>query len=165
MRPESTHCVFLLGTKRMAVQATSVREVMPQPEMVSVPGTPPVFAGLCHIRSEFVPVLNLDSVLSDQPNSRSDVLLVVEDSTSVFGILVDSVRGLMSLEVSDAPESSDAVWSSAVVGWALEDEIVVQVLDTGRLRELAEGELSATRAGFNETLTGFSPSETELTPS
>jgi len=75
-----THCVFRRGGHQLAVPATQVREVLPAPAMISLPRTPPVFTGLCHLRSEFIPVLNLDSFLTGGHESHDDFLLVIEDS-------------------------------------------------------------------------------------
>jgi chemotaxis signal transduction protein len=79
-RPTATHCVFRRGECWLALPAIAVREAMPRPEMAFVPGTPGSFAGLIHVRSEFIPVLNLRSVLPECENSSEDVILVVDDT-------------------------------------------------------------------------------------
>ena len=61
----ATHCVFRRSKSWLALPAIDVREVMLRPEIVFVPGTPDSFSGLVHVRSEFLPVLNLGSVLPE----------------------------------------------------------------------------------------------------
>ena len=101
--PTATHCVFRRGLCWLALPATVVREAMPRPGMVFVPGTPTIFVGLCHVRSEFIPVLNLDSVLPGCDHSDSNVMLVVDDTDGPWAVLVDEVTSLRALEISDAP--------------------------------------------------------------
>jgi len=137
-----THCVFRHGTSWLAIPATAVREVMPRPEMVSVPGTTSTFVGLCHVRSEFVPVLNLASVLPHGDRSDEQIMLVLEDTDGPWALLVDEVASLQPLETSDAPESDALKSSSAVIGWATYGESVIQVLDQSRIRQFAEQELA-----------------------
>lgn len=139
-----SHCVFRHGASWLALPAMAVREVLPQPEMVTVPATSETYAGLCHVRSEFVPVLNLDSVLSGNSHSNAEIMLILDDTDGPWAVLVDEVASLQFLEMSDAPETGpDDTQNGAVVGWATSGETVIQVLNQSRIRELAERELSA----------------------
>lgn len=138
-----SHCVFRHGPTWLALPATAVREVLPQPDMVVVPGTPETFVGLCHVRSEFIPVLNLESVLSGHGHASDQIMLILDDTDGPWAVLVDEVASLQFLEMSDAPESDSADTESAIVGWATFGETVIQVLDQSRIRQLAERELSA----------------------
>jgi chemotaxis signal transduction protein len=139
-----SHCVFRHGPSWLALPAIAVREVLPQPDMVTVPGTPDTFAGLCHVRSEFIPVLNLDSVLSGHRHSHDQIMLILDDTDGPWAVLVDEVASLQFLEMSDAPESTlNDTQNAAIVGWAIFGETVIQVLDQSRIRQLAEHELSA----------------------
>lgn len=110
--------------------------------MVNVPGTPSTFAGLCHVRSEFIPVLNLDSVLSERGSSGDQIMLILDDADGPWAVLVDELSSLQSLEVSDAPDADVVERGSAVIGWAMFGENVIQVLDQSRIRQFAEHALS-----------------------
>ena len=101
-----THCVFRRGLSWLALPAIAVREALPRPDMVPVPGTPSTFAGLCHVRSEFIPVLNLDSVLSEHGSSGDQIMLILDDADGPWAVLVDELSSLQSLEVFD-PLSAD----------------------------------------------------------
>lgn len=78
------HCVFRSGTYWYSVPAVSVREITIAPEMVPVPQSHASLAGLCHLRSEFVPVISLSSLLEvdertvSQPNNK---LMVINGTT------------------------------------------------------------------------------------
>lgn len=137
-----THCVFRRGSSWLALPAVAVREALPRPDMVSVPGTPKTFVGLCHVRSEFIPVLNLDSVLCIDVRSDDQIMLILDDADGPWGVLVDEVSTLQALEMSDAPETDVVDDSRVVVGWATFGDTVIQVLDQARIRQYAEHELS-----------------------
>lgn len=146
----TTYCVFRRGLTWLALPAMSVREALPQPEMVFVPGTPKTFEGLCHVRSEFIAVLNLDYVLATQSHSRDQIMLVLDDCDGPWGLLVDEVSSLVPLEVSDAPDDAFSESPSAVIGWATARDRVIQVLDQNRIRETATHELAAIWERANE---------------
>jgi chemotaxis signal transduction protein len=137
-----THCVFRHGRSWLALPAPVVREVMPRQEMVVVPGTPATFVGLCHVRSEFIPVLNLGSVLPHAGRTDEQIMLVLEDTDGPWAFLIDEVVSLQELEISDAPDSDSLKASTAVIGWATFGETVIQVLDQDRIRQFAEQELA-----------------------
>ena len=138
----ATYCVFRRGSRWLAFPTTTVREIMPRPEMVDVPGTPGSFFGLCHVRSEFIPVLNLESVLPESDHANVSVMLIVDDTDTPWAILVDEVTTLRALEISDAPAADILNTSCVVVGWATFGSNVVQVLDPCRIRNRAEQELA-----------------------
>ncbi len=141
-----THCIFRHGGAWLAFPATSIRQVMACPQMVSVPRTPATIIGLCHVRSEFIPVLTLDALICERSRSDDGILLIIDDSDGPWGVLVEEVSALKRLEVSDAPESASGSVTSAVTGWATLGDVVIQVLDPMVVRELAERELAVFRA-------------------
>lgn len=137
-----THCLFRHGSAWLAFPATSIRQVLACPQMVSVPRTPATFIGLCHVRSEFIPVLTLDALICERSRSDDDILLIIDDSDGPWAVLVEEVSALRRLEVSDAPESASGSVTSAVTGWATLGDVVIQVLDPIAVREMAERELA-----------------------
>jgi purine-binding chemotaxis protein CheW len=126
------YCVLRQGTAWFAVPAIAVREVLPRPSITSVPGLEGSVAGLCHLRTGFLPVLSLGSLLGEHTtaNSAGAQLLVMNDVHGAWGLLLDEVVGLDSLEVcvnSDGQLARD--WTSAVLGSATSRNQVVRVLD------------------------------------
>lgn len=140
-----THCIFRHGCAWLAFPATSIRQAMACPQMVSVPRTPATIVGLCHVRSEFIPVLTLDALIGERSRSDEGVLLIIDDSDGPWAVLVEEVSALKQLEVSDAPECASGSPPSAVTGWATLGDAVIQVLDPIIVRELAERELAVFR--------------------
>lgn len=142
MTASEKHCVFRKGRTWLGLPAIVVREVMPRPAFVSVPHSHRVLSGLCHIRSEFLPVLNLCSLLSSEHSGNEPSLLIVEDPDGDWGILVDEVIALATLETSDAPEEMENDWDQTIIGWATHRDKVVRLIDHVRFRQLVEREMN-----------------------
>lgn len=163
------HCVFRRGSSWLALPATAVREAVPRPVMVSVPGTPRTFVGLCHVRSEFIPVLNLDSVISEPFQREEQLMLVLDDADGPWALLIDEFTSLQVLDISDAPEDEVIDKGRVIVGWATQGDQLIQVIDQSRVRELAESELAAIwrspDSRINVSETGSREAEKKRTPS
>jgi chemotaxis signal transduction protein len=145
LQPGHTHCVFRRGTSWFALPALSVREVLSRPSIVIVPHARSPLTGLCHVRSEFLPVLNLGPLFGEEAAflSTESQMVVIEAAEGNWGLLVDQVVALTSLETSVAPEGSSNSWSAAVLGWATYRDQVVRVVEPGVYYRLAEVELDA----------------------
>ena len=142
---DTTHCVFRRGSTWFAFPAESVREVCERPTLVEVPGSSSLLAGLCHVRSEFTPVIRLDHLLTEDSAKLEEEqqMLVLQSSDGAWGVLADEVRALVSLEPSAGEEVKDInCWTSAITGWAAWQSESVRVLHAGNLRDLVENELA-----------------------
>ena len=143
MVPHSTHCVFRHRDRWLAGRAQAIREVMPRPQLVVVPPATGALAGLCYIRGEFLPVVTLEGLAPDAGSEPGPVMLVIDDAGDCWGIAVDEVDALASLDASPAPEGVPG-WAGCISGWATHEKHgVVQVIDEIRLRDFAAAELSA----------------------
>ncbi len=140
----ATHCVFRRGTTWFAFPAETVREVRERPPLVRVPGSPDVLAGLCHVRSEFTPVVRLNRLLTEDAArlGEEQQMLVLQSGDGAWGVLADEVRALVSLEPSAGEEVTDTEsWTATITGWAAWNSESVRVLHAGNLRDLVEKEL------------------------
>ena len=134
------HCVFRRGSSWFAFPVESVREVMFRPPIVPIPLAGTILVGLCHIRSDFLPVLNLHMFLAEDVTrlSAEKQLLVMSGVDGDWGLLVDQVVDLESLEISlNSDADSDGATSGIVVGWATYRDQVVRVLDPIRFDRFA----------------------------
>jgi chemotaxis signal transduction protein len=134
-------CIVRRGTSWFAVPALSLREVAAPSSLVAVPAAPAVVAGLCHQRNEFLVVLRLEVLAGEQVAARNDKsqMLVLAGPHGSWGLLVDEVAGLQSLEVSvNAEAKQPDSWVAAVLGSATYDGKVVHVLDVNSLYRFAE---------------------------
>lgn len=143
-RSTAIFCVFRRGTMWFAFPAETVREVMERPGLVSVPGNTDVLAGLCHVRSEFTPVVRLNRLLTEDSTRLPDEqqMLVMNHSDGAWGVLADEVRALVHLEPSAGEDVTDQEsWTAVITGWAAWNSESVRVLHAGNLRDLIETQL------------------------
>lgn len=139
------YCIVRKGELWFSVPAFMVREITLAENMVPVPGTPEILAGLCYLRSEFVPVLDLPTLSPEghAPASRAEQLLVMSSAQGPWGLVVDEVESLEPLDVSVTGDPrSDDTWSAAVMGSSSHRDRVVHVLDPNALYRAAENALA-----------------------
>lgn len=113
---------------------------MLRPNIVVVPNAVIPLVGLCHVRSEFLPVLNLSPLLGEHHATLTGEpqMLVLASREGNWGLLVDQVVALTSLETSVAPEGRSDSWFAAVLGWATYRDEVVRVMEPSVYYRLAE---------------------------
>lgn len=135
------HCVFRCGDSWFSVPAVSVREISIAPELVRIPDSHPSMAGMCHLRSEFIPVISLGTLLGLEgcdTSQAQDRLLVLEGS-SAWSLLIAEAASLESLETIVSPEAQmDDARLSAVMGTAMFRDQIVRVLNPKSLFRLAQ---------------------------
>ena len=150
-QPCDKHLVFRNGASWFSLPALAVREVTFRPKIVPVPNSHRVLAGLCHIRNEFLPVLSLRALFSEDISSANveAQLIVVGNSDAPWAILVDEVLALESLEttVSTGVEF-DEDGGVPVESWATYQDQSIRVLDPAALYEFAQNVLET--AWFDE---------------
>ena len=94
------YCIFQCGESQYALSATALREITHASALVRVPHCPQSLAGICHIRSEFVPVVFLNPLLGDRDAKPSEPtqLLVLSSSLGAWALMIDRVIAIDSLE-------------------------------------------------------------------
>lgn len=150
MPQQTAYCVFRIGSIWLALPAKVVREVMTKPRMVAIPRSHPVLSGMSNLRSEFVPVLNFSSLFPEESQGQEGFMLVIEEASGDWGLVVDEVTSLVSLEASNAPDEGREGWETTIVGWASYQEKIVRILDSIRFRELAAIALNPEYAQRNQ---------------
>jgi chemotaxis signal transduction protein len=139
------YCILRRGEYWFGLPAFLVREITLAENMVPVPGAAKILAGLCHLRSEFVPVLHLPTLSpeDDAPAAGTAQLIVLTGAPGPWGLVVDEVARLEPLEVSVStdPRGEDT-WSAAVMGSASYRGRVIHVLDPNALYRAAETALA-----------------------
>ncbi len=142
---DDKHCVFRIGSGWFSIPATAVREIVPASEIVSVPASHRSLAGLCHVRSEFVPVLRLGALLQEpaEGSGENQKVLVIEGAGGHWALLVDEVVALESLETLIHPDyrsesSQSPIPRSPILGTATCRDQIVRVLDPNGVFRLAQ---------------------------
>ena len=142
---DDKHCVFRIGSAWFSIPAMAVREILPTSSIVSVPASHPSLAGVCHVRSEFIPVLRLAALLqeSDEGTRENQKMLVIEGAGGRWALLMDEVVALESLETLIHPDYRPEVTHSPtprspVLGTATCRNQIVRVLDPNGVFRLAQ---------------------------
>ena len=134
------HCIFQSGESFNAISATSVREVTHAPTLVPVPRCPAAMAGLCHLRSEFIPVVYLAPLLGerDADSKSADQLLVLSSNIGPWALVIDRVIAIDALETHvDADHRSEGQ-RTPLLGTATYRSNVVRVLDPQVLHQIIQ---------------------------
>ena len=152
------YCVFRADDAEYAVSADRVREVADLVPIVPVPEAPPVLVGMCHLRTEFVPVLGVNPLIGAGESRLRDgsYLLVFHADEGPWALLIQRALSLEVLEVGYA--DSETEWddvSRVTLGTATYRDGVVRVLDAGRIYRIAaevlQSQWSSLRSADAET--------------
>jgi hypothetical protein len=105
-----------------------------------VPQCPRSLAGICHIRSEFVPAVLLGPLLGNEaPNSREpEQLLVLESPRGSWALMIDRVIAIDSIQTHVAANNRADSQLTAVLGTATYRSIVTRVLDPSVLHRIVQ---------------------------
>lgn len=134
------YCVFQSDGAVWGVCASSVREIVNAVPFVGVPRSPSQLVGICHLRTEFLPVLELRSLIGEliQDPTPAEQLLVFDGSEGPWGLPVQRARSLQVLDVSLHHSRSEYDNpSAAVLGTATFRDEVIRVIDATRLYRVA----------------------------
>lgn len=138
------HCIFTVAHLRAAVPARLVVEIVPMPELSSLPETPSFVLGAFNLRGRAVPVISLAARLLGEmrPARAADRVIVVEHEGALVGLHSTSVLDVAPIEdaivedpLAHAHASRDARF---LKGIAKQEEGLLALLDVGNLVALAE---------------------------
>ncbi len=96
------HLIAQRAGQRFALPVSSVREVLPLPELEPVPLAPPELLGSFQLRGEIVPVVRPDSLLAiENPEAPPTVLALLHERDAICALAFDRVLGVVSLSSAD----------------------------------------------------------------
>ena len=94
-------CTLLLGTKTFGLPITHILEIVGSAKPQPVPLAPIFVGGLVHYRGDVLSTVNLRQLLNLPPREGKQDLLVMESAGGIFGLLVDSVREVLTVSSAD----------------------------------------------------------------
>jgi len=135
------HCIFRCGSAWFSVAAVAVREIALLPNFARVPGCHLSLAGISRLRSEFLPVVSLNSLFADSQAPKPephDRLIVIQanlaQGTGHWAILISEVTALQPLETLGAPEPRSGDEDlNLLLSTAMFRRNVIRVLDPSSL--------------------------------
>ena len=122
------YLVFIAGGRRCVCALDAVREIVPMRAATRLPGAPDWIRGLVNLRGALIAVADL-SVRFGAPRSGDEgAVLVAEAHGKTFGILVDGVKDVLSLDAGrlEAVEVEHSVGGVVShVAYAGDDQVLV----------------------------------------
>ena len=113
---EKTLLVFDLFEEHYAIEVSKIKEIVRIPESITrVPNAPAYVCGVINLRGTVIPVMDIAVKMNRGKIERrgESRIVVIEEEDIVFGILVDSVREVRTVNVDqiESAESIDSVIS------------------------------------------------------
>lgn len=106
----SSRLGVLVGSRKMLVNLSEVREVLPVPPLQVVPLTQPWFLGVANIRGNLYNISDLAQFLGMPPTPRSAnnrILLLNSETTTQAALVISGLVGLRSIDVMQQKPFAD----------------------------------------------------------
>lgn len=132
------YLTFAIDSQQYGVDILSVREIRAWTEVTNLPNTPDFVRGIINLRGTIVPIYDLRVRFGGGRTTptRVHVVIVVVAANGTFGLLVDSVSDILSIDhrdlqpVPNTGMADDHQFLSALVA---REERMVSILDLDRL--------------------------------
>jgi purine-binding chemotaxis protein CheW len=119
------HVRVRVAAENYALPVADVLEVAELGEVTPIPGAGTAVLGVCNLRGQVLPVIDLATVFG-LPASGQARVVIAERGGRKAGLAVESVAGVEQL-----PDATEGVESPHLVGAALADGALVGVVDVG----------------------------------
>lgn len=129
---------FAIDSQYYGIDLLSVREIRAWTEVTHLPNTPDFVRGIINLRGTVVPIYDLRVRLGGGRTtpSRMHVVIVVVAVNGTFGLLVDSVSDILSIDrqaLQPVPETNMATGDRFLNAIVAREERMVSIIDLDRL--------------------------------
>lgn len=136
----SEYLTFAISGQDYGVDILSVREIRGWTKETPLPNAPTSVRGVVNLRGEVVPIFDLRIRLNADapPPTANHVVIIVEARAGVYGLLVDAVSDIVSLDEAELQPVPDTVADAEhgfLTALAAREERMVSLLDLDRLVE------------------------------
>lgn len=129
---------FTMNGNEFTIPILKVQEIVNLPQVTKLPQAPGYIEGITNLRGRVIPLVNLKQLAGIPGESAGEKVIVITSGRITFGILVDGITGVISLEDAAIEPPTDFNASDIVAGVAKVDERLVVLLDTKRLIPLED---------------------------
>jgi purine-binding chemotaxis protein CheW len=124
-------CLFQVRSRAFGVPLENVAEIVAVDDLARLPLAPPRLLGLCVLRRDVIPVIELDAALPVESKllDGKSVVLVLQGEHGHWGLRID---GEGTQVVEDDPEDPEATSDDEAVGarrWVRRGERTYTILD------------------------------------
>ena len=127
---------FLLHNGEFAIPIMRVREIINLPEITHIPQSPHYLKGITNLRGSVIPVVDLKKLIHIPEAEGGGIkVIVIASGRMTFGLLVDGITGVISIEESaiESPENMPHGHAEQVEGVAKLDGRLIVLLDIKKL--------------------------------
>ncbi|MGL4734363.1 MAG: chemotaxis protein CheW [Enterovibrio sp.] len=129
---------FMLRSETYGINVMQVREVLRYTEIAPVPGAPSHVLGIINLRGNVVTVLDMRTLFGLEPSDVTNEtrIIVIETSTQVVGLMVDSVAEvvyLKSSEIDTTPTVGTDEGSKFIQGICNRNDTLLLLVNLNRL--------------------------------
>ncbi|HSW60184.1 MAG TPA: chemotaxis protein CheW [bacterium] len=112
---------FMVGEEEYATDILKVYEITSYKKLTKVPSMPPFVKGVLSIKDIIVPVIDLREKFSvpDPANTKFTIIMIVDVSGRVTGVVVDRMKDIIKVKASDIqppPRFSTGIKTSFIRG-------------------------------------------------
>ncbi len=143
----SQYLTFRLDKETYALDISRVHSVLDFEKLTKVPKTPDFMRGVINLRGSVVPIVDLKLKFGlEETENNIDTCIIIsevelEDETTVFGALADSVQEVIDIEPQDIeppPKIGTKVNTEFIKGMGKRDEEFIIILDIDKIFSLEE---------------------------
>lgn len=132
------YLTFAIDAQVYGIDILSVREIRAWTDVTALPNTPDYVRGIINLRGTIVPIYDLRVRLGGGVTkpTRMHVVIVVVAANNTFGLLVDSVSDILSIEdkeLQPVPETDASADYKFLAAIAAREERMVQIIGLERL--------------------------------
>lgn len=131
---QGQYLTFQLRSEIFGMPIEDVREINQYVEVTPVPHAPESIKGVMNLRGKIVPVVNLRLRfgMKEQELTRDSCIIVIETGIGQVGLIVDSVREVISLgdtQIENAPTLTSDSGANYIRGMAKVDSMVIILVE------------------------------------
>lgn len=132
---------FTMNNNEYTIPILKVQEIINLPPLTKMPQAPYYIEGITNLRGRIIPVVNLKKLVGlNGGDLVGERVIVVTSGRVTFGVLVDSITGVVNIEES-AIEPTENIMQShidQVSGVAKVNDRLIAILDTRKLIPLED---------------------------
>jgi len=145
------YLTFAISGQDYGVDILSVREIRGWTPETPLPNAPASVRGVVNLRGQVVPIFDLRLRLNAEATAptATHVVIIVEAHAGIYGLLVDAVSDIVSLDEAELQPVPDTVADAEhgfLTALATRNERMVSLLDLDRLVEARAAQAAALAA-------------------
>ena len=126
---------FLMNGNEYTIPILKVQEIVNLPNVTKLPQASDYLEGVTNLRGKIIPIINLKKMVGLPSESAGEKVIVISSGRITFGILVDGITGVISIEEDEIEPAANFMNTQIdqIEGVARLNDRLVVLLDTKKL--------------------------------